>query len=348
MLRRLRSAFDRRPVGTIGLAAIVAVVVVVLVGHAVAWARWELFTWRVDHASSVPASAPRVVASWSFAFGDRAVRLRVPIQRAELEAARGVDTRAMFDATGALRAHYVRHVVRAQSGSAFIEALSRQLRQVKGERGLDGDEHLELLVRAVQSLRYDTVERRVRLPVEVVESGFGVCSEKALLLAALMVHEGYQTAMWVFDSQNHVALGVGSDAAESRDSGYAFIETTRNAYVGEYDVAYLASGPVSRRPHFIELGGSRRFQAGAQVEYILRELSAAKQRSDALGKHARVTAARLGQRVVSDPALTTQALAARKLVRYIRGQTDERNAVFERLLRSAAESAARERPALIY
>ena len=236
----------------------------------------------------------------------------------------------------------------AQSRSAFIGALSGQLRLVRDERDLDDDEYLELLARAVQSLRYGTVERRVRLPVEVVSSGFGVCSEKALLLAALMVHEGYQTGLWVFESQNHVALGVGSDAAQFRNSGYAFIETNRNAYVGEYDKTYLASGPVLRPPQFIALGGHRRYRSGAEVQFILNQLSAAKRRTDVYGSHARANVMGLGNEAVSDTAVMTEAQSARNLVSYIRGQTDQRGAAFERLLRSAARAAAEGPPAFLH
>ena len=346
MRQRLQSAFFRRPVFITGLALLAVVLTVALSAQAFAWARWELFALRIDRASSACPSPVDSHASWSFAFGDAAVRLSVPICADELDAAHDVDTRAMFNATAALRARYVAHVVRAQSRSPFVAALSRQLRAVRSDRALDDDQYLELVVRAVQSLRYGTVESRVRLPVEVVSSGFGVCSEKALLLAALMVHEGYQTGMWVFDSQNHVALAVGSDAAQFRGSGYAFIETTRNAYVGEYDVDYMASGPLARPPQFISFGAGRRYHAGAEVEYILSRLEVAKEQRDVLGP-SRMRQVWLGRGRDADPVLTTRKQAARDLVSYIRGQTDDREAAFERLVRSAAEAAAEGPPALL-
>lgn len=348
MRRRIRSILKRRPVISSGLLVIALVFGIAGTGRGLAWARWELFTLGVDRASSIPPSTPTHVAGWSFAFGDRAVSLRVPICVRELDSARGVDTRAMFNARGSLRAHYVAHVVRSQSKSAFVDSLSRQLSLVRRERGLDDDEYLELLVRAVQSLRHATVEQRVRLPVEVVSSGFGVCSEKALLLASLMVHEGYETGMWVFDSQNHVALGVRSDTAQFGDSGYAFIETTRSAFVGEYDVAYRAAGPVSLPPQFIALGGERRYEAGAEVEYILRRLSAARQQENSLGSGSRRRLVRLDGRLGPDPTICARGQAAHGLVSYIQGQTDDREAVFEWLLRSATKATAQTPPALMH
>ena len=345
---RIHSVFRRRPVVATGFAVAVVIVAAVLSVQAFGWARWEVFGRRIDVASAMPAPAPTRFASWSFAFRDRAVSLRVPVSTAELDAAQGVDTRAMFRARGSLRKHYISRVVRVQSTSAFIRALSQQLRSVQRERGLDHDEYLELMVRCVQSLRYDTVEGRVRLPIEVVASGFGVCSEKALLLAALMVHEGYETGMWVFDSQNHVALAVGSDAAQFRESGYSFIETTRIAYVGEHDADYRASGPVARPPQFIALGGTRRYHAGYEVEYILRQLDQATRRCDTLEPYSRLATTAPAQLSDQYLRLASQGLAARSLARYIRGQTDEREAVFERLMRSAVEAAANEPSALVY
>lgn len=347
MKRRFHSAFRHHPVIATELAVAVAIAFVVLSGQALGWARWQLFALRIDGASTQSDAAPARVASWSFAFRDRAVTLRVPISVNELDAARNVDTSAMFAASGSLRAHYVSHVVRVQSRSAFIGSLADELRRVRRERGLDDDEYLELITRSVQSLRYDTVGRRVSLPVEVVASGSGVCSEKALLLAAIMLHEGYETGMWVFDSQSHVALAVGSDGAQFRDSGYSFIETTRIAYVGEYDVAFRAAGPLCRPPQFIALGGTRRYHAGREVEFILQELAVAQKRAGSPRYLPFVTQATLRQWPERFTVLAAKEEAARRLASYIRGQTDNRKAVFEWLVRAATE-AAQSRPAFLH
>ncbi len=346
--RRLLVAFRRHPVVATGLIAALTVFVAILVAQAVAWGRWELFAQRVDRASAARGVGAERFASWSFAFGDQAVRVRVPVDEAALRAAQGIDTSAMFRASGELRAHYVAHVVGVQSRSSFIADFSEQLRRIRWSRHLDDDEYLELMTRAVQSLPHRTEQQRVRLPIEVAASGFGVCSEKALLLASLMVHEGYQTAMWVFDSQNHVALGVGSYAAQFRDSGYAFIETTRNAYVGEYDPEFLASGPVERPPQFISLGGTTRYQAGLQVEYILGRLSAAKRQAEVLRYYSGLRFVRENGTHRTYEALASRADAARLLANYIRGQTDQRGTLFDRLLRGAADASADDPPAFIH
>lgn len=342
MLGRFRIVLRRRPV----LAAASVLVAMGLLAfcavQAVGWARWQVFALRIDAASRVQDALPTQTkfASWSFAFRNRAVTLRVPVDLAELARARQVDTGQVFLARGSLRSRYVACIVRAQSKSGFIDGLAQELRRVRSERGLDDDEYLELMVRAMQSLPYGIQGWRVRLPVDVVSSGFGDCADKALALGALMVHEGYKTGVWVLDSQNHAALGVASDAATFRDSGYAYIETTCVSYIGQVADKYRAAGPVARPPQFIAIGGTRRYRAGYQVEYILRELAAAQESSALLEPYVRLLGTSPESWRVRYRDLALRREAAIRLATYIRGQSDEREAVFERLVASTANVEA--------
>jgi hypothetical protein len=338
----------RRPILTTAVGLVAVAVFTAGVLQVVGWARWQAFAVRIDAASRPQGVSPagESVASWSFAYRDHAVRLRVPVDRSELARARDVDTAAVFRARGALRSHYVTRVVRAQSQSRFIDGLAEELRVVRRERGLDDDEYLELLARAVQSLPYGTKGQRVRLPIDAVASGYGVCSERALVLGALMVHEGYDTAMWVLDSQNHVALGVASDAATFRESGYAFIETNRASFIGQVAEEYCAAGPVASPPQLIVLGGTRRYRSGHEVAYILSELRAAQETSAVLASYSYFFGSVATRFREENEDLPRRRAAARALVDYIRGQTDEREAVFKRLVASASMTAAGGPPAL--
>lgn len=343
MKQRLWKAWLRHPFLGSGLTAALAIACLAAGVQAVGWLRWELFALRIDLASArsdATSPAGRASdASWSFAFRDRAVRLAVPVSAEDLDAARAVDTSAMFRARGALRAHYVSRAVVALSRSAFIDSLAAELRAVRRERGLDDDEYLELIARSAQSLRYGTVGARVRLPVEVVASGFGVCSEKSLLLAALMLHEGYETGMWIFDSQNHVAVAVASDGARFRGR-YAFIEPNRVAYIGEYDIVYRAGGPVFRAPQFVALGGRKTYGSGKQVEYILGQLESAKKRARLAGPYVQVRVGSPASVVQRRAEVVGESDSARALVSYIRGQADDRKSVFARLALMAAQPPA--------
>ena len=165
MIGRARRFASHRPL----LAAAVVVALTVVANlpfvQVVGWARWSVFARRIHDASSIRAATarPTAYAEWSFAFRDRAVRLRVPLDASELARARDVDTASMFRARGSLRALYVKRVVAAQSESNFISGMADALAAVRAERGLDYDEYLELIARAVQSLPYGTREERVRL-----------------------------------------------------------------------------------------------------------------------------------------------------------------------------------------
>lgn len=341
MFRMLFAHFRRSPVVTTMLAIVVLWAAVLCAAQIAAWGRWQVFSAELELAGRAhdPSPGRATISSWSFAFGDVAVRLRVPVAPVELERARKVDTGPVFLARGKLREAYVVRLVRAQSESCFIGGLATELRRVRDERGLDDDEYLELLVRAVQSLPYGIEGWRVRLPVEAVASGFGDCADKALLLGALMIHEGYKTGMWVLDSQGHAALGVASDGATFRDSGYAYIETTAVSYIGQVADGFRAAGPIASPPQFIPIGGTRVYRAGREVEYILRELAQAQESSARLEPYVRLANFDTEARGAQYQELALQRLSAAGLAAYIRGQSDQREAVFERLVVAASKAA---------
>ena len=124
------------------------------------------------------------------------------------------------------------------SRSSTIAQIADQLGRMRAGLGLDDDGYVELIARFVQEIPYGTLDGEVRLPVEVAASGSAVCDDKSVLLAALLVHEGYDTVVWAFDSQAHAAVGVRCLGPGMRGSGYAFIETTAPAYVGQVGGSY--------------------------------------------------------------------------------------------------------------
>jgi len=303
--------------------------------------RCEVFARQVESIDEHPSSA-ELTASWSFAFGDRACRLEAPIRWSDVERSRDIDTRAVFESRARLREDYVARLVLAQSRSDFVDGLAEQMRAVKNERRLDDDRYLELMTRAVQSIPFGSREARMRLPVEVVASGYGVCSEKSLLLAALMLHEDYDTAFWVLESQNHVAPAVAVDGADFRNSGYAFIETTRLAYIGEVSNRDRAAGPVARPPRLIRLGGTKRYGAADQVAYILSELERAEMREGLLRPALAHVAFMPEKWRPTYEAALRERQSARRLVRYLRGQSDDPMAAYAYLTGSATSSTGSE------
>jgi predicted CXXCH cytochrome family protein len=137
---------------------------------------------------------------------------------------------------------------------------------------LDSDEYVELLSRAVQSVPYGTPDWQIRLPATLIEDGRGVCTDKSVLLAALLLHEGYDTGIWIFDTQHHAAVAVRGAGLGFGGTRYSFIETTREAYVNEYDDELLARGTYIAPPRLVRLGGSAIYTADDEASFVADEL----------------------------------------------------------------------------
>jgi len=238
----------------------------------------------------------------------------VEIDEAELAAADRVPTDAVFGTSGWLRRCYVSELVRAQAASPVIDRLAAGFRRIRDERSLSDDEYLELMVAGIQAIPYGDPDEDTMLAAEVLARGRGVCTDKSLLLGSLLLHEDYDTVLWVFSTQRHVALGVASDAARFHDTGYAFVETTAPSFVGQAAPECRALGPVSRPPAIIALGGERSYGSGEQVEVILaelRRLQAVSAMADGYASYARTStqyreryAARAMEKWVADATAT--------------------------------------------
>ena len=196
--------------------------------------------------------------------------MRIAIDPVELATARGLDTSRVFSSVGPVREAYVRQLVDTMSRSGTVAQIAGQLGRMRAELGLDDDGYVELIARFVQEIPYGTVDSEVRLPVEVAARGSGVCDDKSVLLAALLVHEGYDTAVWAFDSQAHAAVGVRCLGPGMRGSGYAYVETTAPAYVGQIIGSYGGYARWRRSPQMIPVGGTKRYTADLESEFVSR------------------------------------------------------------------------------
>jgi len=116
----------------------------------------------------------------------------------------------------------------------FFAALIAQLRTIRDADGLDADRYVELMTTFVQSIEYqvDPGDLSPKFPVETFADQNGDCDDKALLLGGLLAREGYDVAVLLFAPEEHVALGIRANGLGYRDTGYAYIETTIQGYVG--------------------------------------------------------------------------------------------------------------------
>lgn len=309
------------------LAFTVALGVLFNVGSSVIYlARLRALPSSADVSAAADASTQVLL---NFRFRGRTRFLHAVVDPAELVAARQLDTSCVFSSTGPVRAINLSALVSAQSRSATVQSLAGELRRIADELDLDGDEYVELIARFVQQIPYGVTDNQVYLPVEVVAEGSGVCDDKSVLLAALLLHERYDTAIWVYDAQAHAAVGVRCSGPGTLGSGYALIETTRVAYVGEVTGSLGSRAAWRRKPHLVRLGGTRTYSADLETAFIVETLERAEFTVRMLEPYARSLA--------NGPARWSDAYAeashrhrdSQRLAQMIVASVDDRARVFE-------------------
>jgi hypothetical protein len=109
---------------------------------------------------------------------------------------------------------------------------------VQGKKNkLADDQIAELALAFVQSIPYDDAKAKqilagdksvsMEYPYETLFSNSGVCSDKSFLATVLLRTLGYGTALFTYDQQNHMAIGIQcSNQYSTYGSGYCYAETT--------------------------------------------------------------------------------------------------------------------------
>ncbi|MDI6900310.1 MAG: hypothetical protein QMC79_01275 [Anaerosomatales bacterium] len=167
----------------------------------------------------------------------------------------------------------------------FFEDLLGQLRAIRDREGLDPDRYAELLTVFVQSIPYatDPVDLSPKFPVETFVDRAGDCDDKTLLLAGLLSREGYDVAVLLFEPEQHVALGLRSDAATYRSTGYAYVETTTEGLVGMVPDDLAGGVVLTSEPRVFGVdGGTTSYGAGDEVTAILAALEESSEEAQAL------------------------------------------------------------------
>ena len=259
MRKRILSSASKRPVAAALVALAVAGVTLWGVTYAIDLTRWWLFTRALERTVAVQPAGTPVTVTWPVSYRRNLFRVSVEIYPSEIAAARSLDTAWVFGSGDRVRSRYVRSLIHAQADSRLVGRIAEELREIRDRHHLSDDEYLGLMAAAAQGIPYGAIGDRIAPPAEMLARGDGVCTEKTVLLGALMLREGWETAVFVLGDRTHVALGVGSEHVRFRTLPYAFVETTRAAAIGEVDRAYLAWGPVGDPPSVIAVGGHRRY-----------------------------------------------------------------------------------------
>ena len=103
----------------------------------------------------------------------------------------------------------------------------------------DPKEQIQLAVTLVQNqiiYDHDKLENvgnwNVYYPMETLIWKKGVCSDKSLLLGKILVYLDYKICFFLFDDNNHMALGIKTSTKGFAESGFEFIETTNAFQIG--------------------------------------------------------------------------------------------------------------------
>lgn len=340
MFARLTRRMRLRPYSTTARLFFATALLVFGVARLADEAGLAIFTSRLDTLAQPIAGETLHTAEWSFRFQRGMCTVRVDVPAEAYDRAVAIPTSAVFSSRGSVRERYVRRLVDALTDDVVVERLIADLRDTRQRLGLDPDEYLELMVHAVQAIPYGVVDRDIELPAELLVAGQGVCTEKSLLLGAMLVHEGYETALWAFDHQHHIALGVAGNGAYFRGSRYAFIETTAVRYVGQVEPKYNGYAAYVQPPALIELGGSLQYGSAFETDYLLRRLSMA-EKDRAYGERYAGRATRaVGSWREEYARRAEESLAAGRVAGFIMERAHDRAGVYAAMVYDSPVAAA--------
>jgi len=136
-------------------------------------------------------------------------------------------------------ADYYGRLVNDELQEETIRRMAGHIRELGRASGLSPDETAELALAFVQNIPYDErkaariLDRQfmpgpvVSYPYQTLYRQKGICSDKSLLAKVLLDELGYGTALFVFDSLEHMAVGIRCpEVYSSYRSGYCYAETT--------------------------------------------------------------------------------------------------------------------------
>jgi hypothetical protein len=166
--------------------------------------------------------------------------------------------------------------------SAMDEAIDYvvdQLRMIKADQELDDTAYAELIVKYVQSIPYDyeraaqidveeTLPGDPRMPVQVLVDGTGDCDEKVMLAAALLNHEGYDTSLFLYRQERHMALGLAGTGSGHMDTGYEFVELTSPIYISEIPHEIAGGVKLVSKPEVLKFEGGTLWYPQSAVDEI--------------------------------------------------------------------------------
>ena len=227
----------------------------------------------VPHIQAGAGPESPLVATHTFPFEQATVTIVVPVEATVYDGAKRTDKSVTVYGNVSERvwiADTYRAMINDSAQDRFFSGLTEEFLRMQRDEGFTDDETLELMMVYVQSLRYVTSpENPAKYPVETVVEGAGDCDDKSLLLAGLLSRAGYKVALLSFGQEAHMAIGIGTDGADYKQTGYAFIETTNLSFVGVPPDTLQGGVTLRSDPFVIPVGaGTKVYQSGKETVYI--------------------------------------------------------------------------------
>ena len=132
---------------------------------------------------------------------------------------------------------YFAMFLKENDSEKIFHQVATDIQSVGKKNGLNDDQIVELVMAFVQSIQYDEArataiaagskEALTNYPYETLFLQKGVCADKSFLASMILRDLGYGTVLFVYDSENHMAVGIQCPMQYSNyNSGYCFAETT--------------------------------------------------------------------------------------------------------------------------
>jgi hypothetical protein len=92
---------------------------------------------------------------------------------------------------------------------------------------------VQMIVGFVQTIPYDKYAADVNYPYETLAFNKGDCDEKSILLCKLLNLEGYNSCLFIYEKEQHMAVGLKVADEGYYKNGYVFIESTTTWPIGK-------------------------------------------------------------------------------------------------------------------
>ncbi len=324
MLYRRHVAFLMRLAGVALAFAVTVTMMRYAHAQASTWGSYLAFLGDLHAVERAKATGDTTSTVFDVPYRGTRLSVRVPVDTGYLAAARQVDGSSLFGFNRTVRSASMRALAKQQEEDPFVSALAVRLRSLRSQHRLSDDDYVDLITRTVQAIPYGTLHRDVFMPAVTVAGDTGVCSDKSVLLASILAHEGYDVGIWVFPTQAHAAVALGGTGPGLRGSGYSLVETTRLTYVGEIDYTLRAAGPVCEVPQLIRFGsGTKRYTRDLQTEFIADTLERARGPRQLIpGTGSRIPAAGPRESQATGASLPAQPLPEARFTEWIDSRRD--------------------------